>query len=204
MLLRIYGRLSHSWSTCGTRDATHASQERGNKYEIVTTANGIYLWWQIFVSGKQFMITANGIYLWWQIFASGKQFVITANGIYLWWQILASGKQLMITANGIYLWWQIFEAGKQFMITANGIYLWWQIFVSGKQFMMAMVKVMISTLPPETRSFSSFLVSIIISQRNSDRKHKFWNIVSTAERCILHMHVLLECRFICIRKFTME
>ena len=124
MILWIYGRLSHSWSTCGTRDATHVSQERGNKYEIVTTANGIYLWWQIFVSGKQFM--------------------------------------------------------------------------------MAMVKVMISTLPPETRSFSSFLVSIIISQRNSDRKHKFWNIVSTAERCILHMYVLLECRFICIRKFTME
>jgi hypothetical protein len=56
MLLWIYGRPSHSWSTCGTRDATHASQKRGNNYEIVTTANGIYLWWQIFVSGKQFMM----------------------------------------------------------------------------------------------------------------------------------------------------
>jgi hypothetical protein len=118
MLLWIYGRPSHSWSTCGTRDATHASQKRGNNYEIVTTANGIYLWWQIFVSGKQFM--------------------------------------------------------------------------------MAMVKVMISTLPPETVPS--------VASLSASSYHKEIPIVNTssgisAERYILHMHVLLECRFICIRYF---
>jgi hypothetical protein len=36
-------------------------------------------------------------------------------------------------------------------------------------------------------------------QRNPDRNHKLWNIVST-ERYILHMQVLLECLF---ERFTL-
>jgi hypothetical protein len=54
---------------------------------------------------------------------------------------------------------------------------------------------MTSTLPKGTLGSVVSLLAATLYQRNPDRNHKLWNIVSS-ERYILHMQVLLECCYI--------
>jgi hypothetical protein len=52
---------------------------------------------------------------------------------------------------------------------------------------------MTSTLPKGTLGSVAFLLAATLYQRNPDRNHKLWNIVSS-ERDILHMQVLEQKR----------
>ena len=61
-----------------------------------------------------------------------------------------------------------------------------------RKFYKCLVEVMTSTLPKGTLGSVASLLAATFYQRNPDRKHKLWNIVSS-ERYILHMQVLLEC-----------
>jgi hypothetical protein len=54
---------------------------------------------------------------------------------------------------------------------------------------------MTSTLPKGTLGSVASLLAATLYQRNPDRNHKLWNIVSSV-RYILHMQVLLECCYI--------
>jgi hypothetical protein len=58
-----------------------------------------------------------------------------------------------------------------------------------------MFEVMTSTLPKGTLGFVASLLAATLYHGNSDRNHRFWNIVSS-ERDILHMQMLLECCYI--------
>ena len=60
-------------------------------------------------------------------------------------------------------------------------------------------EVMTSNYPRGTLGSVAFLLAATLYQWNPDRNHKPWNIVST-ERYILHMQVLLECRYIWIER----
>ena len=80
------------------------------------------------------------------------------------------------------------------MLTTNGTYPWsyvTQIFIAVNQVMVATVKlfeVMNSTLPKGTIGSVASLLAATLYQRNPDRNHKVWNIISS-ERFILHMEV---------------
>jgi hypothetical protein len=50
---------------------------------------------------------------------------------------------------------------------------------------------MTSTLPNGTLGSVASLLEATLYQRNPDRNHKLWNIVSS-DRYLLHMQVLLE------------
>jgi hypothetical protein len=54
-------------------------------------------------------------------------------------------------------------------------------------------EVMTSTLPKGTLGSVASLLVATLYQRNPDRNHNLWNIVSS-EIYILHMQVLLECK----------
>ena len=56
-------------------------------------------------------------------------------------------------------------------------------------------EVMTSTLPKGTLGSVASSLAATLYQRNPDRNHKLWNIVSSV-RYILHMQVLLECCYI--------
>ena len=58
-----------------------------------------------------------------------------------------------------------------------------------------MFEVRTSTLPKGTLGSVASLLAATLYQGNPNRNHKLWNIVSS-ERYILHMQVLLECRYI--------
>jgi hypothetical protein len=53
---------------------------------------------------------------------------------------------------------------------------------------------MTSTLLKGTLGSVAFLLAATLYQGNPDRNNKLWNMVSS-ERYILHMQVLLECRY---------
>ena len=57
-----------------------------------------------------------------------------------------------------------------------------------------MFEVMTSTLPKGTLGSVASLIAATLYQRNPDKNHTLWNIVSS-ERYILHLQVLLECCF---------
>ena len=87
------------------------------------------------------------------------------------------------------------------MFTTSGTYPWsfvTQIFQNGQPSHSGdrkIFQVMTSTLPKGTLGSVASLLAATLYQRNPDRNHKLWNIVSS-ERYILQMQVLLKCCYI--------
>ena len=87
------------------------------------------------------------------------------------------------------------------VFTTSGTYPWsfvTQIFHNGQPSHggdRKFFEVITSTLPKRTLGSVAFLLAATLYQRNPDRNHKLWNIVSS-ERYIIHMQVLLECCYI--------
>jgi hypothetical protein len=85
------------------------------------------------------------------------------------------------------------------VLTTSGTYPWsfvTQIFHNGQPSRggdRKIFEVMTSTLPKGTLGSVASLLVATLYQRNPDRNHNLWNIVSS-EIYILHMQVLLECK----------
>jgi hypothetical protein len=85
------------------------------------------------------------------------------------------------------------------VLTTSGTYPWsfvTQIFHNGQPSRGGdrnIFEVMTSTLPKGTLGSVASLLVATLYQRNPDRNHNLWNIVSS-EIYILHMQVLLECK----------